>query len=742
MKNRPETGRALFYTRDSGGEHETTPGEYVGWAIRRAREFGVSFDGTADQISAMIGEGRFASGDLFIDYGVKGNVLSRKGLDALFKVALHDTSVTHVFIPRRDRLARPDDPMDAVQMENLLRRSGITLVFMDRTWGPIGKRQRMDLADLIVSLVDYDKSGRERRELAQKIIYAQLKLAKTGFSTGGRPPFGFRRWLARDDGTQVRELADKERVRIPGHHVVWLPGPETQVAVIRRILEMLKSIPASRVAAILTAEGVPSPDHDRWRTDRGIKHKTSGVWHQSVIVGIARNSLLRMVATYGRRSMGDQLRFTPDGPRELCEADHRADGKPKVASNPHSARIQQLVPVNIEPIVDPAVQDTIIAILDARAGTQRGKPRSHDPDKNPLGGQVFDMNCGWPMYREPYNESFRYKCGFYQQSHGAKCDHNHVAGPVAVRFLLNCLRQRLLSPTLLPKLEGSLRDIAQREISGDRLSNELVTKQALLDDLNSKQEKVKRNMSFAETQEQWKAMASVFDDLERKRTDLEGRIKTVQHTSNPCLDIDAEICAAMNLAQRLSVLAADENNFSAIGEIFRQVNVRLFLRFAKAQVGKRRLNKLVSGVVTFGSAPPPVEVYNGPTARSVIKGSATAVAAEPRDSGSPGSPKPSGPGREGESLGNGSRGDWIRTSDLLNPIQEPMPPNPLQHIADASNASSRCTTGCTSEPKADHGDPLAQLATALKALSPEDRARLAAILQHDTGEGGAEMGTP
>ena len=29
------------------------------------------------------------------------------------------------------------------------------------------------------------------------------------------------------------------------------------------------------------------------------------------------------------------------------------------------------------------------------------------------------MNCGWPMYRSPYLDSFRYTCGLYQENHGA-----------------------------------------------------------------------------------------------------------------------------------------------------------------------------------------------------------------------------------------------------------------------------------------------------------------------------------
>ena len=77
--------------------------------------------------------------------------------------------------------------------------------------------------------------------------------------------------------------------------------------------------------------------------------------------------------------------------------------------------------------------------------------------------------------------------------------------------------------------------------------------------------------------------------------------------------------------------------------------------------------------MTLGSSPPPVEVYNGPTARQKLTIPAARGAAGPVDPSSPAVPKPFGPGQEGESLGNVSRGDWIRTSDLLNPIEPGFP---------------------------------------------------------------------
>jgi hypothetical protein len=285
-----------------------------------------------------------------------------------------------------------------MKMEASLREAGLTLVFMDKTLPPLPRGQR-DLGEAIVAMIDYDRASKERRDLAQKILHAQLNLAKAGFSTGARPPYGFRRWLVQADGTPVRQLAEGEYVKRAGHHVVWLPGPEEELAVIRRIIEMLERMPASRVAAVLTTEGVPTPDAGRWRTDRGVKHPTSGVWHQPTLVNIARNPLLRAVVEYGRRSMGDQLRFTPDGPRELLDVDLRPDGKAKVVANPPAVRVQ--ASASFTSLVEAEWQERLLTTLDDRAGSQRGKPRSSDPTRNPLGGRVFDMTCGWPLYRQP-----------------------------------------------------------------------------------------------------------------------------------------------------------------------------------------------------------------------------------------------------------------------------------------------------------------------------------------------------
>jgi hypothetical protein len=153
--SRNQKGKALFYTRDSGGRHEMTPGEYVNWGQRVADELGVSFSGTPEAITTMIQDGQSVNGDLYLDYDVKGNILSRPGLNAMIDRAISDPGVTHILIPRRDRLARPDDPLDPLCMENALRSQGLTLAFMDRVLPPLPKGKRRDISEQIVALVDW-----------------------------------------------------------------------------------------------------------------------------------------------------------------------------------------------------------------------------------------------------------------------------------------------------------------------------------------------------------------------------------------------------------------------------------------------------------------------------------------------------------------------------------------------------------------------------------------------------------
>lgn len=646
----------MFYTRDSLGQHEMTPGEYVRWAQGRANDLGVSFGGTPEGIDNMIRTSQSASGDIFLDYGVSGNILTRQGLTAMVKEALADPSVSHIFIPRRDRLARPDNPLDGVSLEDGLRGAGITLVFMDKVCPPLHRGQRRNTADLFMAMLDYDRSGQYRRDLAQNIIYAQIRLASLGFSTGGRPPYGFRRWLVREDGTAVRELMEKEKVRMPGHHVFWLPGPEEELDLIRRILEMLETMPAGRVADVLNRERIPSPDANRIRKVHGVLRPTRGRWNHTTITNIARNPLLLAMRSYGRRSVGDQLRFDRNGPRELTDEDYRSDRatdqvKPKVIRNPEANQIVSAA--KFDPLVDTARHQRLLAKLDERGGRQRGKPRARGPAENPLGCRVFDMNCTWPMYRNAYNGSYRYRCGLYQQTHGAECSHNHVDGPTAKRFVLSCVRQRLLSPTLMKRLEQRLTELAEHESAKQGSEQETARKSSALAKVRADMEKVSRNLALAENPDQYRAVAAVFEDLKQREALLTRELAELQSSTGNDIDMASEVRKTLELAERLAELANREGAGDRAAELFRLSNARLFLAFSPVQLKKQVRNRITGGVVTFGAASPPIQIHEGPTDHRKLTAAMTSAEADSRPSAACDSHECTmGSGQEVESLRN------------------------------------------------------------------------------------------
>ena len=65
-------------------------------------------------------------------------------------------------------------------------------------------------------------------------------------------------------------------------------------------------------------------------------HVVSGRWRRTTVTNLARNPLIRAITAYGRRTLGEFRRFSPDGPRPLTEADFHPDRSRKVIVNDQS----------------------------------------------------------------------------------------------------------------------------------------------------------------------------------------------------------------------------------------------------------------------------------------------------------------------------------------------------------------------------------------------------------------------
>jgi hypothetical protein len=226
------------------------------------------------------------------------------------------------------------------------------------------------------------------------------------------------------------------------------------------------------------------------------------------------------------------------------------------------------------------------------------------------------------MYRQPRKpDGFRYCCGHYQQSHGAECAHNTVDGPTATWLLLACVRQRLLAPRLRAAVRRKLEALVLRR-AGDggpeRRAREAAERE--LDAVRGDRQRAEANLARAKTDEQYAAVSAEFERLLARERDLEGQVRASARAAAADADPGAVVDAAMAVLDRMIESAAGAADLAAAEELFRRVDARLFLRFAPAAWGKRAVNKVAGGVVTFGATPPPVPLYAGPTGRRALQG--------------------------------------------------------------------------------------------------------------------------
>jgi len=639
---RSTLGKGLFYTRDSEGKSELAPPQYVSWALKEAAKLGVVFTGTPELMTSMIDRGLSQSGNLFLDFAISGNILNRPGFEAFRTNALNDPKVSHLFIPRRDRIARPDDPTDGVRMETELRASGLTIVFLNKVAEPFRKGARTELADLMSMLMDYNTSGEFRRELAQKLIHAKIALAQMGFSIGGEPPYGFRRWLCSMDGTPKRELADREIVKMPGHHVVWLPTDDGEIAVIRRIIAMIKTMPVGRIAAILNDEKIPAPNAGRTYKRRGIVLETSGLWTKNTVRNVATHPALVCLMEYGKRSSGDQMRFTAAGPRELNDRDFNSTGSRITVTNPDEHRMKTIIPGKVSAVITPEERDAVRAIVAERGKNHKGKPRARGDAPNPLGGRIYDMNCGWPMYRYARRGKVCYTCGLYQNSEAACCEHNTVNGPQSTRLVLAALRQQILTGNGMEKLKNRLRQLAHAAEGTNGAEEKRKSLENQLAKVKKQLENATRNTALAEEEEQRAGMQKVCEELRADRNRLQAELASTPITvkqGDPEIEVEAALSGFNTLIETVKNPDAD---YKQITQLFFRVDAKVYFKFRVGWKGKQKINVPAGGMLTFGKMPPPIPLYEGPVDRPVIrKMIATGESVSPiLGNGSPGTPLP------------------------------------------------------------------------------------------------------
>jgi DNA invertase Pin-like site-specific DNA recombinase len=116
-------------------------------------------------------------------------------------------------------------------------------------------------------------AGEYSRELSTKVFAGQCRLVTLGYRQGGTAGYGIRRLLLDQNGDPKAILARGERKSLQTERVILTPGPDEELAILRRIYDIFtrEKRTEREIAAMLNSEGISSERGRPWT--RGAVHE-------------------------------------------------------------------------------------------------------------------------------------------------------------------------------------------------------------------------------------------------------------------------------------------------------------------------------------------------------------------------------------------------------------------------------------------------------------------------------------
>ena len=601
--------QALVYVRRSTEKQEISLPAQIEWAVAAARQQDVALDAAVADLEFMQAKRLHRYKAIRLDDGITGADMNRPGFLAVNRDILADQTISHLFIYKRDRFARPADALPMVMVEKKLLEAGVTLVLSDGVSLPFLAGQQ-DIGRDIGLLFGYYQGGEEIRKHAERVLGFQKKLAEGGYRTGGNPPYGFARVLVDGVGNILEKLHPGKTVHQAGCHVRVVPDDLEKIGVWLQMLEWkMLGWGHKRIAKHLNDLGVPSPNAGYLRTDQGVEHRVSGKWNHNTVGELCRNPIIMGLQQYGKRSEGSLRRLGPDGPRLLGDRDRAADGQPRIIFNDESVQIVKRVG---EAQFDPAKWEAVQQQTKKRGFNQRGLARVKDPARYPLACRVVDMTdgCGSILYARTSQGRPLYTCGRYMRTAAAECNNNNIDAEALLRFTLKTLNQLVAQNGKRDKLRALLLDRAHRAAGrpdARPAAAELKRVQEQQSVLQEDQKIIEYRMArekdgalYAALCRQHETVRSQVAENRLLITQLEAE-QAASATRTP----EQEVEAALSLFDDVTRITGDPRARAEVNPLLGRLGIWIGLRFADAIKGKKRVvRRLQSGVMTFGGRPP------------------------------------------------------------------------------------------------------------------------------------------
>ena len=227
----------------------------------------------------------------YIDFGKSGLSLShRSGLRQLLKdVVDKDAQYLAVLVYDVSRWGRFQDSDEAAHYEFLCKSAGAPIHYCAEAFS-----NDCSISSLVLKTLKRVMACEYSRELSEKVIAGQKKIAQLGFKMGGLPTFGYRRMLISADGAPKQLLSRGDRKSLASDRVTLVRGPEQEVALVNEVFQMFteKQLGVKAIAQELNRRRVPT-----------ILKGPSGKWNHSVITRMLLNPTYMGANVFNRRTM-------------------------------------------------------------------------------------------------------------------------------------------------------------------------------------------------------------------------------------------------------------------------------------------------------------------------------------------------------------------------------------------------------------------------------------------------------
>jgi DNA invertase Pin-like site-specific DNA recombinase len=227
----------------------------------------------------------------YVDFGKSGlSLRHRSGLRQLLKdVVDGNAQYLAVLVYDVSRWGRFQDSDEAAHYEFLCKSAGVPIHYCGEAFP-----NDCSIPSLVLKTLKRVMAGEYSRELSEKVIAGQKKIAQLGFKMGGLPSFGYRRMLISADGVHKQLLRRGDRKSLASDRVILVRGPEQEVALVNEVFHMFteKQLGVKAIAQELNRRGVPT-----------ILKGARGKWNHSVISRMLLNPTYMGANVFNRRTM-------------------------------------------------------------------------------------------------------------------------------------------------------------------------------------------------------------------------------------------------------------------------------------------------------------------------------------------------------------------------------------------------------------------------------------------------------